>query len=213
MDSKYDSNKHYNANHSRELLYVIKMYFDLTSLLKSTNYNYVLVKDYSDKIKESLLFLKNSGGSRIPVTYEKLDIIEYEPVFILSETIKIKSNVISNENLTHIDSGSYANVYKFKHPDFNKNFALKRANKNSTSKEIFRFKKEFETMKSINSPYVVEVFEYNKDDNSYTMEYIDYALDKFYEKYNDKLEDDDRLNLINQVFKIFNFLHDRWILH
>lgn len=30
---------------------------------------------------------------------------------------------------------------------------------------------------------------------------------------NDNLEDDDRLNLINQVFKIFNFLHDRGILH
>lgn len=29
----------------------------------------------------------------------------------------------------------------------------------------------------------------------------------------DNLEDDDRLNLMNQVFKIFNFLHDRGILH
>lgn len=213
MNSKFDSNRHYNADPSRELLHVIKMHRDLTSLLKSTNYNYFLVKDYSDKIKESLLFLKDTGGSQIPETYEKLDIIEYEPIFILSDTIKIKSNVISNENLTHIGSGSYANVYKFKHPDFNKNFALKRANKNSTPKEIIRFKKEFKTMKAINSPYVVEVFDYNEDDNSYTMEYIDYTLDKFYKKYNDKLEDNDRLNLINQVFKIFNFLHDREILH
>lgn len=166
-----------------------------------------------DKIKESLLFLKNTGGSQIPETYEKLDIIEYEPIFILSDTIKIKSNIIFNENLTHIGSGSYANVYKFKHPDFNKKFALKRANKNSTPKEIIRFKKEFKTMKDINSPYVVEVFDYNEDDNSYTMEYIDYTLEKFYEKYNDKLEDNDRLNHINRVFKIFNFLHDRGILH
>lgn len=123
-----------------------------------------------DKIKESLLFLKNSGGSQIPETYEKLDSIEYKPIFILSDTIKIKSDVIYNENLTHIGSGLYANVYKFKYPDFNKNFVLKRANKNSTSKEIIRFKKEFETMKFINSPYIVEVFDYNEDDNSYTMD-------------------------------------------
>ena len=213
MNHKFDSNRHYNADPSRELLNTIEVYYNLQNALNSTNYSYAIIDDYSEKIKESLTFLKESGGSEIPISYKKLNIVEYEPIFITSDTIPIKTNYISNENLTYIGSGSYANVYKFKHPDFDKYFALKRANKNSSSKDLLRFRREFETMKSINSPYVVEVFNYNNNDNSYIMEFLDYTLDEFYKKNNDKLKVKDRLSLINQVFNIFGYLHKKEILH
>ena len=48
----------------------------------------------------------------------------------------------------------------------------------SAEKELKRFKQEFEIMKSLNSPYIVDVYSYNDDNNSYIMEYMDFTLDK-----------------------------------
>lgn len=46
-------------------------------------------------------------------------------------------------------------------------FALKRAKKDLTGKELSRFKLEFDMMKNLKSPYIVEVFKYDEKKNGY----------------------------------------------
>ena len=60
-------------------------------------------------------------------------------------------------------------------------------------------------MKKANSPYILEVYNYNKDDNSYIMEYVDITLFKFIEQNNRKLNLSKRLGIINQVFRAFEY--------
>ena len=76
-----------------------------------------------------------------------------------------------------------------------------------------RFKLEFEIMKKANSPYILEVYNYNKDDNSYIMEYANITLFKYIEQNNTKLNLSERIGIINQIFKAFEYIHQNIGLH
>lgn len=65
------------------------------------------------------------------------------------------------------------NVYKYKDTFYNRPFILKRAKKELTDKEVARFKREFDVMNDLSSPYILEVYCYNPDKNEYIMEYIE----------------------------------------
>ena len=75
-------------------------------------------------------------------------------------------------DLKLIGSGSYANVYKYKDTFYNRPFILKRAKKELTDKEVARFKREFDVMNDLSSPYILEVYCYNPDKNEYIMELL-----------------------------------------
>ncbi len=55
----------------------------------------------------------------------------------------------------------------FKLTSYDKMFALMRAQKDLTGKELSRFKLEFDMMKNLKSPYIVEVFKYDEKKNGY----------------------------------------------
>lgn len=112
-----------------------------------------------------------------------------------------------------IDSGSYANVFSYTDPYYKKNFALKRAKDGLNDKERQRFKKEFETMKRLHSPYVVEVYAYNETKNEYTMEFMDYTLKKYIDKYNSSMTLQERKNIIIQLLHAYKYLHSKKIFH
>ena len=46
---------------------------------------------------------------------------------------------------------------------YNRPFILKRAKKELTDKEMARFKREFDVMNDLSSPYILEVYCYNPD--------------------------------------------------
>ena len=78
-----------------------------------------------------------------------------------------------------IGEGSYGLTYKYHDDFYDRDFVVKKAKKNLSEKELKRFRQEFEIMKSLNSPYIVDVYSYNDDNNSYIMEYMDFTLDKY----------------------------------
>ena len=45
---------------------------------------------------------------------------------------------------------------------YNKYFAMKKANGNLNKEELERFKREYEIMKELSSPYILEVYNYDK---------------------------------------------------
>lgn len=115
--------------------------------------------------------------------------------------------------LKPIGEGSYAKVFKYKDNYYKRTFVLKRAKKDLNKKELERFKREFEQMKALNSPYIVDVFRYNDESNEYIMEYMDCILDKFMSQNNGKLSFVQRKNIASQVLKAFKYIHSKDLLH
>lgn len=124
--------------------------------------------------------MQESGGSEIPDDLPKFNIIEYDPIFYMSEIITVPS--INNDNnfeLKMIGEGSYAKVFRYRDEFYNKFFVLKMAKNDLNDKELERFKREFDVMNELKSPYVLEVHRYDEEKNEYYMEYADETLKKF----------------------------------
>lgn len=116
-------------------------------------------------------------------------------------------------DLKLIGSGSYANVYKYKDTFYNRPFILKRAKKELTDKEVARFKREFDVMNDLSSPYILEVYCYNPDKNEYIMEYMDYTLDGYIAAHNSTLTIVQRKGIAQQILRAFDYLHSKGHLH
>lgn len=104
-------------------------------------------------------------------------------------------------NLKLIGEGSYAQVFKYKYEFYNKYFVLKRAKSGLSEKELKRFRLEFDTMKSFNNPYILEVYSFNPQRNEYVMEYADFTLRSYIDKHNNSLEMQIRKNIGLQIIK------------
>lgn len=202
--------RHYNADESRELISIINDEKNLYNELKNSIYSFYIEEKYLKLINLCEPFLSQSGGSSIPEDFNKIVTIKSRPIFYLNSTVNIKNLQIK---LKLIGEGSYAKVSKYKDEFYNKYFAIKKANKDLNEKELERFKLEFEIMKKANSPYILEVYNYNKDDNSYIMEYANITLFKYIEQNNTRLNLSQRIGIINQIFKAFEYIHQNIGLH
>lgn len=107
LNNKISVNRHYNADASRELIFVIDLYNKLDKSLNKTKYEFILDKQYLEILSICETFLSSSGGSSIPEDFLKIDIIEIKPIFrllnffelpeIISEDVKIN---IQSEKMT-----------------------------------------------------------------------------------------------------------------
>lgn len=127
--------------------------------------------------------------------------------------IKLVESKNKNVNLHLIGEGAYALVYYYKDEFYDKKIALKRAKKDLSEKEVERFKREFEELKFLNSPYIVDVYTYNDFNKEYTMEYMDSNLYSFIQKNNDKLTIEERKNYVLQIIKGLKYIHSKGRLH
>ncbi len=211
MNSKLNSNnQHYNADQSRELMAIIDDLESVSKELKHTKYNFNLDTDYLKIIELCKMFLSGNGGSLIPDDFKKVSIIEAKPIFHINSTITVENVKLG---LKLIGEGSYAQVLKYKDKFYNKTFALKRAKHNLNDKELQRFKREYKSMKSLNSPYILEVYKFDEKEISYIMEYADFTLSDYIKQNNTKLTYNQRKNIINQIFKAFEYLQNKGMLH
>lgn len=212
--AKSRSNGHYNANESRELIAIINQLKDMKYYLKGTKFSFSINEDYEKLLIVCDEFLLESGGSQIPKKLPKIRIIEYDPIFHLNRVIEVP---IKNDSykyaLKFIGSGSYAKVFKYKDEFYSKNVVIKRAKSDLDVKELERFENEFKVMKELKSPYVVEVFRYDKDNNEYYMECADTTLGKYIEKNNGKITIAQRKGMLNQIFRGIDYVHSKGYLH
>lgn len=121
--------------------------------------------------------------------------------------------VLSFAQLKMIGQGSYATVSKYFDPLYNKWFAVKRANKNLSDKELERFRREYEQMKMLYSPYIVEVYSYNDKNHEYIMELMDSSLEKYMTANNANMSFQTRKSIILQLLRAYGYLHSKNILH
>lgn len=112
-----------------------------------------------------------------------------------------------------IGEGSYATVLKCYDSFYGTYFALKRAKRDLSDKELERFKREFDSTHTLNSPYIIKVFKFDASSNEYIMEYADKTLYDYIDKNNSKLPEQQRISIIKQILKGFEYIHSRNYLH
>lgn len=205
---------HFWAEPSRDLIKRIEIIFSLVSSLKETPLAFQIDPYYLDLLTRCREFLSSSGGSALPPNMAKVELYYTLPIFLplSSITISHKQQDFTFE-LKLIGSGSYANVYKYKDTFYNRPFILKRAKKELTDKEVARFKREFDVMNDLSSPYILEVYCYNPDKNEYIMEYMDYTLDGYIAAHNSTLTIIQRKGIAQQILRAFDYLHSKRHLH
>ena len=205
---------HFWAEPSRDLIKRIEIIFSLVSSLKETPLAFQIDPYYLDLLTRCRDYLSSSGGSSLPPNMAKVELYYTLPIFLplSSITISHKQQDFAFD-LKLIGSGSYANVYKYKDTFYNRPFILKRAKKELTDKEVARFKREFDVMNDLSSPYILEVYCYNPDKNEYIMEYMDYTLDGYIAAHNSTLTIVQRKGIAQQILRAFDYLHSKGHLH
>ena len=205
---------HFWAEPSRDLIKRIEIIFSLVSSLKDTPLAFQIDPYYLDLLTRCRDFLSSSGGSSLPPNMAKVELYYTLPIFLPLSSITISHKQQDfTFDLKLIGSGSYANVYKYKDTFYNRPFILKRAKKELTDKEVARFKREFDVMNDLSSPYILEVYCYNPDKNEYIMEYMDYTLDGYIAAHNSTLTIVQRKGIAQQILRAFDYLHSKGHLH
>ena len=205
---------HFWADPSRELIFLIRITISLQSSLRKTELSFAIDDYYDALIKQCRDFLSNSGGSTIPPHMDKVALCYVQPIFRLTESIAINSESHTYvANLKPIGEGSYANVFRYTDSFYQKDFVLKRAKSDLNEKELQRFRREYEEMHSLRSPYVVEVYSYNEAKHEYIMELMDCSLEKYISINNQSMTLQERRNIIMQLLRAYGYLHTKNIYH
>ena len=213
LNDSINGRKHFWAAPSRALINVINLSFKFVNSLKNSGENIYIEGYYNEILNKCRTFLSSSGGSVVPSDMEVIDIYYDIPIFIAGDFVEISNQTSNKIQLKEIGKGSYAKVFRFYDENYNKYFALKRANKNISEKDLNRFYLEFKVMKELNSPYVLEVYSMDKTKNEYIMEYADCTLLDFIQRNNQKLTFEERRKLCIQVLKGFEYLSKKQIFH
>lgn len=213
LNDSINGGKHFWADPSRDLIKVISLSNRFVNNLKNCGYNIKIV-EYYDKIMERCNdFLSSSGGSSVPYDMMEVEIYYELPIFEVSDVVQLPNNSSQKFQLKPVGDGSYATVFSYFDENYNKTFALKRASKIISPKDLDRFYLEFDTMKQLHSPYILEVYSIDKVKNEYVMEYANTTLLKYITTHNQKLTFDERKSLCYQIIRGFEYLAEKDILH
>lgn len=112
-----------------------------------------------------------------------------------------------------LGEGSYARTFRYTDPFYDKDFVIKKAKSELSEKELERFRREFEQMKALRSPYIVEVYSYFPETQEYTMELMDCTLYNYISKNNTTLSMTQRKTIIAQLLRGYRYLHSQSVLH
>ena len=197
---------HYWAEESRDLLLIIEIIFGLYNNLKDTNYAFEIEEYYK------LLFY--GGGSELPPNHEKIMLYYVDPLFSMVDEVQVSTPESEfHAELKLIGCGSYAQVFKYTDKFYDKEYVLKRALKDLEAKELARFRKEYDIMKQLSSPYIIEVYRYRDGANEYIMECMDETLQKYISRNNDSLSWMRRKGIARQVLSGFIYAQSKGLLH
>lgn len=204
---------HYWADNSRAFLALIKDIKDDLYSLRRSGIDVALDPVYQDGIERCQSWLSYSSGSTVPENFVDLEVIKYEPVFTRSAASVVLANQPERVELKMVGSGSFANVYSYVDPEYGIKFAVKRAKRGIAERDLARFRREFEIMKNLSFPYVVEVYRYDESRDEYRMEFCDDTLRAYIGKRNTSLKFSTRKRIALQFLYGLNYIHSERVLH
>jgi len=209
----YKLGGHFNADQSRELIKLIDHYNDISIGLKNSADEIQISEKYLMTMEKIYPLLRNSGGSLIPPDFGKIKIIKHDPIFTLIKTATGIINIDRSYKLTVLGEGSYAVVKKYFDQIYKRWFAIKQAKEDLTEKELLRFRREYDVLAKINFPYILEVFDYNENNHSYTMEFCEFNLKDYINVNNQKLSLTSRKKIALQFLYGVNYLYKKKYFH
>lgn len=213
INDRARSTRHYWADPSRDLIALIdEINTDLYDLRRA-GIEVTFDQSYQDALERCSPWLSRSGGSAIPEDFEQIQIIKFEQVFIRQAGSIQLANQPQRVKLTMVGEGSYALVYSYVDPEYDIKFAVKRAKRDISERDLTRFKQEFEVMKRLSFPYVVQVFRYDEDRNEYRMEFCEETLREYVNRRNSKLTFSTRKRIALQFLYGLNYIHSQGYLH
>ncbi|MFJ8488909.1 protein kinase family protein [Streptomyces sp. NPDC094038] len=213
INDRAETTGHYWAEQSREMLALIKEVNNFLQSLRHADVEVHLAESYIAAMKSCQSWLVRSGGSAVPNDFEQIEIIKYAPVLSRPDTeIKLKKSRKLNR-LQLVGEGSYAKVFSFIDPDYGIKFAVKRANKELGERDLYRFRQEFDILKRLSFPYIVEVFQYDENRNEYKMEFCESTLRNYIKKRNNRLQFSSRKRIALQFLYGVNYIHSEGLLH
>jgi hypothetical protein len=207
------TNKHYWAEPSRELLDLIDDIDNDLHTLKRVGVEVEFDQRYQDAIERCQPWLSYSGGSPVPDDFVQIEIVTYEPIFITQRSAVVLANQTERAPLKMVGEGSYAHVYSYVDPLYGIKFAVKRAKRGISERDLLRFRQEFDVMKRLRFPYVVEVYRYDDERNEYRMEFCDDTLRGYVSRRNSNLPPATRKRIALQFLYGLNFIHSQGLLH
>lgn len=213
INGRARSTRHYWAESSREMIALIDEIEEALDLLRTSGFEVSLLGDYQAALERCEPWLSLSGGSEVPEGFQRIKVIKYEPVFIRPEATLSLQKTKTSVPLKMVGEGSYATVYSFTDPDYGIKFAVKRAKKNLSERDLLRFKEEFEVLKRLSFPYIIEVYKYDEMRNEYKMEFCGETLRKYIEKRNGDLPFATRKRIALQFLYGLNYIHTQGLLH
>jgi hypothetical protein len=213
INGRARSTRHYWADPSRDLLALIDELDDVVGSLKAAGHEVVFSAEYRAAVERCKPWLSMSGGSTVPEDFEPIQLIKFEAVFSRPETTIALKKRQSAAPLKMVGEGSYATVYSFVDPDYGIKFAVKRAKKGINERDLHRFKQEFELLKGLSFPYIVQVYRYDEARHQYTMEYCDQTLREYIAKRNPTLSFGSRKRIALQFLYGINYIHHKELLH
>lgn len=213
INGRAETTHHYWADDSRDLLSFIRELRADLHTLKRAGVEVELAASYEDALERCSPWLSPSGGSTVPEDFEPVEVIIYEPVLTrVTKSVRLKKRQEPLQ-LKMVGTGSFAHVYSYVDPDYGIKFAVKRAKKDLQERDLQRFKQEFELMKGLSFPYVVQVYHYDDSRNEYRMEYCDTTLRDYIHKNNASLSFATRKRIALQFLYGLNYLHHQELLH
>ena len=213
INDRARSGRHYWADASRELIALIDDLHQALMALTASGIEVRFDDRYRLAVDRCQAWLSTSGGSPIPDDFTSIVVVRYEPVFVRADTTTRLATDRRLVTLKVEGEGSYAIVYSYTDPEYGTRFAIKRAKKGISDRDLVRFKKEFETMKRLSFPYILEVYQYNDTRNEYRMEYCQDTLRSFIKRRNSKLSFPSRKRIALQFLYAISYLHGQSLLH
>jgi tRNA A-37 threonylcarbamoyl transferase component Bud32 len=213
INDRARSTRHYWADNSRALIALIDELADTIRTLRRVGFDVSFSEDYDAAVRRCKPWLSTSGGSTVPEDFEPIEIVKYEPVFIRSETTVKLEKLSAAVKLQLIGEGSYAQVFSFVDPDYGIKIAVKRAKKGLDERDLYRFREEFNILKRLSFPYIVEVYRYDDDRDEYKMEFCDETLRKYISKRNNILSFATRKRIALQFLYGISYIHGQKLLH
>lgn len=213
INGRAKSTHHYWADNSRDLLMLIDDIENELHLLNRSGRDVELIDAYEDALQRCRPWLSPSGGSKVPDDFDPIRVVTYDPVFVYAASNIRLEKQQKPVPLKMVGTGSYAHVYSYVDPDYGIQFAVKRAKRGLGDRDLERFKQEYEVLKGLSYPYVVEVYRYDATLNEYRMEYCDTTLREYINRKNSTLSFAARKRIALQFLYGINFLHHQGLLH
>jgi hypothetical protein len=213
INGRAETTRHYWADNSRDFLQLLRDLKEDLYAMKRGGVEAKLVESYQQAIERCQPWLSPSGGSAVPEDFEPVPIIKYEQVFSENAlSVKLKKQQ-SPVELKMIGGGSYANVYAYVDPDYGIKFAVKRAKRDLHERDLQRFRQEFDVMKRLSFPYIVEVYKFDESRNEYRMEFCNETLRDYISKRNGNLHFSTRKRVALQFLYGISYIHSQGFLH